>query len=92
MSDTNHDVGSFSTRGSYVANHYYRMGSSLNTKKGNSLSPSGIEHCFNCIFFLIFQVCIFEALLNENYFVSPDPHSTTQLSHYSELSTTYTTG
>lgn len=59
-----------------------------------------INHCprrewsrtLNCIFFLIFQRCIFEALLSENYFVSSDPHSTIYLSHYHELSTTYTTG
>jgi hypothetical protein len=41
---------------------------------------------------MIFQVCIFDALLNDNYFALSDPYSTIQLSHYSKLSTTYTTG
>ena len=40
--DTNHVDGLFSTRGPQVANQYYEMGSSLNTKKHNSLSLSGI--------------------------------------------------
>jgi len=50
------------------------------------------SHIFNYIFFLVFQACIFEALLNEHYLVSSDPHSTMQLSHYSKISTTYTNG